>query len=104
MRAQLSFKGKSTFYFSFLQEENSREYKKVLKEKLKPFADFLGNKKFFISNEITFADFHMYELLDVLKTYSPESFEDFPNLVEFTKRFEELPKIKAYMESPRFAQ
>ena len=28
---------------------------------------FLGDKKFFVSDEVTFADFHIYELLDVLQ-------------------------------------
>ncbi len=78
------------------------EYENGLKDKLKPFSDFLGSKKFFVSDEITFVDFHMYEVLDVLKTFSPKSIEEFPNLVSFLKRFEEIPQIKAYMESERY--
>ena len=84
------------------QETLKVEYENGLKDKLKPFSDFLGSKKFFVSDEITFVDFHMYEVLDVLKTFSPKSVEEFPNLVAFLKRFEEIPQIKAYMESDRY--
>jgi glutathione S-transferase len=83
-------------------EEISAEYKKGLPDKLKRYSDFLANKKFFTSDQITFADFHMYELIDILHLFSPESVEAFPNLMDFKKRIEELPKIKEYMESNRF--
>ena len=36
------------------------------------------------------------------QAFSPESVGAYPNLVEFLKRFETLPKIKEYMESDRF--
>ena len=52
-----------------------------------------------LADDVTLVDFRCYELMKVLTIFSPESFEDFPNLVEYVKRFEELPEIKAYMQS-----
>jgi hypothetical protein len=43
------------------------EYATKLKEKLEPLSKYLGDKKFFVSDEITFPDFHMYELLDIFQ-------------------------------------
>ena len=91
-----------SFWIQNFQETLKVEYENGLKDKLKPFSDFLGSKKFFVSDEITFVDFHMYEVLEVLKKFSPKSFEEFPNLLAFLTRFEEIPQIKAYMESDRY--
>ena len=78
------------------------DYIRGLKDKLRPFSKFLGDRKFFASDDVTLVDFRSYELMKVLTIFSSESFQDFPNLVEYVKRFEELPKIKAYMHSDRF--
>jgi hypothetical protein len=57
--------------FIHLFQENLREnYEAGLKAKLEPFSHFLGTKKFFVSDEITYADFHLYELLDILRVSS----------------------------------
>ena len=44
----------------------------------------------------------MYEFMDCLKMMSPGIYEDFPKLKAFLNRFENLPRVKAYMESSRF--
>lgn len=44
----------------------------------------------------------MYELLDQHRLMRPEILNDYKNLQAFLKRFEELPKIKAYMQSDEF--
>jgi glutathione S-transferase len=77
------------------------DFIKCLKDKLRPYSVFLGSRKFFASDEVTIADFRIYELMKVLTIFSPESFAEFPNLQEFVFRFEELPNIKEYMKSSR---
>jgi hypothetical protein len=59
--------------FPATKETSSVEFLKGLKDKLKPFSDFLGSKKFFVSDDVTFVDFHAYELLVILKvkTFQP---------------------------------
>ena len=43
----------------------------------------------------------MYELLVQHSKFVPEIVAECKKLSAFVKRFEELPKIKAYLESPR---
>ena len=49
------------------QEEDSKQFSASLQDKLEVYSKFLGAKKFCASDEVTFADFHMYEVLDILK-------------------------------------
>jgi glutathione S-transferase len=44
----------------------------------------------------------MYELLDQHRIMEPTILDDVPNLKDFLDRFEALPQIKSYMESPKF--
>ncbi|ELT96264.1 hypothetical protein CAPTEDRAFT_21681 [Capitella teleta] len=69
---------------------------------LKSFDAFLGDKSWLCGDEITFPDFHFYEMLDQHKMYSPDLLKDLPRLQAYTQRFEALPKIKSYMASGRF--
>lgn len=52
--------------------------------------------------QITICDFPMYELLDQHRLMKPGILDDYPNLAKFVERFENLPKIKAYMASDKF--
>lgn len=87
---------------SFLNKEKaSSDYRSKLPEKLKPFADFLCDKKFVASDKPTLGDFHFYELLETLKAFDLESVSAYPNLLAYIARFEELPTIKAYLDSDK---
>jgi len=69
---------------------------------LKAFSAFLGKHKWFAGERITFVDFLIYEVLFQLSVFSKESFKGSENLLEFLKRFEQLPTIAAYMKSDKF--
>ena len=84
------------------QETLKGDYIKELPAKLKPYSIFLATRKFFASDDVTIVDFRMYELIKVLTIFSPESFEEFQNLLDFVRRFEDLPQIKTYMKSSRY--
>ncbi|KAG5282155.1 hypothetical protein AALO_G00052820 [Alosa alosa] len=77
-------------------------YLKKLPDTLKLFSDFLGDRKWFAGDKITFVDFLMYELLDQHRMFEPKSLDEFKNLKEFLDHFEGLEKIAAYMKSSRF--
>ena len=47
-------------------------------------------------------DFPIYELLDQHRLMKEDSLQDFPKLLAFLKRLEELPNIKKYMASDKF--
>ena len=70
--------------------------------KLGQYSAFLGKKSWFAGESLTFVDFVMYELIDQHKFLVPDCLKKYPNLEEFMTRFEELPKIAAYMKSSAF--
>ncbi|KAM9855684.1 glutathione S-transferase Mu 4-like isoform 1-T2 [Aulostomus maculatus] len=69
---------------------------------LKQFSSFLGDKKWFAGDKITFVDFIMYELLDQHRMFHPSCLDDFRNLKDLLDHFEALERIAAYMKSDRF--
>jgi len=77
-------------------------YLEMLPEVLKQFSKFLGDRKWFAGDKITFVDFIMYELLDQHRMFQPKCLDDFKNLKDHLDRFEALEKIAAYMKSNRF--
>merc|ERR1712168_58553 len=85
-------------------EEAKAAYLADLPAKLKPFEDFLGDNPWFAGKNITFVDFHMYELMYQNAKLAPEVLAKCEKLSAFVKRFEDLPQIKAYMESPRYVK
>ncbi|XP_065911824.1 glutathione S-transferase Mu 3-like [Dysidea avara] len=86
----------------FNQELRDNYIKDVKGGKLKRFSAFLADREWNAAGGITFVDFVMYELLDQHVTFEPTILDEFPNLKAFLKRFEALPVIKSYMESPKF--
>ncbi|XP_053173183.1 glutathione S-transferase Mu 3-like [Scomber japonicus] len=78
------------------------KYLEMLPDVLKQFSDFLGNKKWFAGDKITFVDFIMYELLDQHRMFQPTCLDNFKNLKALLDNFEALEKIAAYMKSNRF--
>nr|XP_020473748.1 glutathione S-transferase Mu 3-like [Monopterus albus] len=77
-------------------------YLEKLPGTLKQFSDFLGDRKWFAGDKITFVDFLLYELLDQHRMFHPVCLDNFKNLQDFLDRFEALEKISAYMNSSRF--
>ncbi|KAK6470434.1 glutathione S-transferase Mu 3-like [Huso huso] len=69
---------------------------------LKQYSQFLGDRKWFAGENITFVDFIMYELLDQHQMFEPKCLDEFKTLKEFHCRFEELEKIAAFMKSKNF--
>nr|CDS34478.2 glutathione S transferase [Hymenolepis microstoma] len=83
-------------------EKNKVEYMKNLPTEIKSLADYLGDKKFFSGEKINYPDFNIYDLLILLRTYSSDCLDAFPSLQAYIKRFEEIPSMKKYMNSPAY--
>ncbi|XP_053101333.1 glutathione S-transferase Mu 1-like isoform X2 [Hemicordylus capensis] len=77
-------------------------YLEQLPAKLKHFSQFLGERKWFVGDKITFVDFLVYDVLDQNRMFEPKCLDQFKNLQDFLARFEALEKISAYMNSSRF--
>ncbi|KAG9270782.1 glutathione S-transferase Mu 3-like [Astyanax mexicanus] len=86
----------------YMAYDNKSAYLEALPGVLKQFSDFLGGRKWFAGDKITFVDFTMYELLDQHRMFEPKCLDNFKNLRDFLDRFEALEKISAYMKSSRF--
>nr|XP_060629231.1 glutathione S-transferase Mu 1-like isoform X1 [Anolis sagrei ordinatus] len=83
-------------------EKLKPEFLEQLPGKLKQTSQFLGNRKWFAGNKLTYVDFLAYDVLDVQRTFEPKCLDQFRNLKDFLDRFEALEKISAYMKSDRF--
>ncbi|KAM9342509.1 glutathione S-transferase Mu 1-like [Pholidichthys leucotaenia] len=83
-------------------DEKKDEYLKTLPASLKQFSDFLGCRKWFAGDKITYVDFMMYEVLDQHRKFQPSCLDNFKNLKDLIARFEALEKISAYVNSSRF--
>ncbi|XP_007427588.1 glutathione S-transferase Mu 1-like [Python bivittatus] len=82
-------------------EKLKPEYLELLPGKLKQYSQFLGDRKWFAGNKLSYVDFIAYDTLDIHQMLEPKCLDQFPNLKEFLRRFEALEKIAAYMKSSR---
>ena len=83
-------------------EELKEGYLKSLPAALKMFSDFLGTKSWLAGEQITYPDFHLYEMLDQHLQLDAGCLKAFANLAAYADRFQKLPAIEAYMKSERF--
>lgn len=61
-----------------------------------------GGQHFIAGKEITFADFSLWEVIDISNSIEPGCLErDYPLLAAYHKRIAERPNIKAYFASSR---
>lgn len=75
---------------------------KGLNEKFLEISKFLGNNKWIAGDQITFADFWLYEAFIWFTTFDKDFLKPFGKLQELQKRFEELPSIKKYINGPTY--
>ncbi|KAM4885208.1 glutathione S-transferase Mu 1-like isoform 2-T2 [Sylvia borin] len=62
-------------------------YLEQLPGKLKLFSNFLGDRKWFAGEKLTFVDFLMFDVLDQNRIFEPKCLEPFKNLKDFMERF-----------------
>jgi len=72
-------------------------YAKSLPGKLKQIENFLGKRKWFAGENITFVDFAFYEHLFVHRLWEPKCLDNCPNLAAFLTRFEAIPSMKKFI-------
>lgn len=85
------------------------DYEKVrdetLKEKATPFLDKLsknlGDKEYPLGY-LTWADFHLFNTLDVIRRMSPEFLAKWANLEKYWERFNNSDGISTYRKSERY--
>ncbi|KAM6108293.1 glutathione S-transferase 2-like [Pterocles gutturalis] len=82
-------------------EKQKPAYLEQLPGKLQELRRFLGSRRWFVGDKVTYVDFLAYNLLDILRVFAPECPELGGELGAFVKRFEALEKISAYLGSGR---
>ncbi|NXB67556.1 GSTM3 transferase, partial [Struthidea cinerea] len=88
--------------FDWCLEKLKPGYLEQLPGKLKLFSNFLGDRKWFAGEKLTFVDFLMFDVLEQNRIFEPKCLEPFKNLKDFMDRFGALEKVAAYMKSSRF--
>ena len=77
------------------------EYLAGLDEKLKPLANFLGEKDWVVGDILSIADFVFYETIYFHNKLAPEYVSKYPNLVAHQARFEAIPKLQDFFKSEK---
>jgi len=83
-------------------KEKGAAYAENIKKSLEPFEAFLGDHKWLAGENLTWADFILFEMLDQHLLFKPGCLADLPKLTAYHQRFKDEPKIKKFMESPKF--
>ncbi|KRZ24561.1 putative splicing factor, arginine/serine-rich 7 [Trichinella pseudospiralis] len=86
-------------YGDFSDEAKCKFVNEVLPVELARFEKLLTGKQYILNDEITFADYALVELLDVLLVLSSTCLEKFPALKTFHAQFMDRPNLKKYLSS-----
>ncbi|XP_070575643.1 glutathione S-transferase Mu 1-like [Ptychodera flava] len=82
-------------------EEFKPDLLKYADEMFQSFSDFLDENEWFAGQNLTYADFVMYELFYQFLKVDTSLLDKYRNLQEFKDRFEAIPSIAAYMQTDR---
>ncbi|XP_003371754.1 putative splicing factor, arginine/serine-rich 7 [Trichinella spiralis] len=86
-------------YSDSFHESKGKFINEVLPDELAKFEKILTGKKYILDDEITFADYALAELLDVLLILSSSCLENFTALTIYHSRFMNRPNLKRYLSS-----
>jgi glutathione S-transferase len=83
------------------ETERKRFIEAILTEYLKKFDQYLGksNSKFIVGNQLTIADFQVFDYLDACLYVDDEQtlLDKYPNINQFLNTIRELPELKDYI-------
>ncbi|GFS39625.1 glutathione S-transferase Mu 1 [Nephila pilipes] len=81
-------------------ESSKIEFIKNIPQQLDAWEKFIGDRKYIAGNYITYVDFLAYETFDYYKFFHSSSFCDFPSLLVYRDRIQNLPELLEYFSSP----
>ena len=81
------------------RQEKEEYFTKTLPSKLPALVKMLGAQKFFCGDAVTYADFAVYTILDLVRLVEPGVVSQHNNLAAWMARVEQLPGVKQYLES-----
>ena len=66
-------------------------------QRVKPIVTYLGEKKFIVGNNVTYVDFTLFELCELMQWISEgQLFTNYPNLLQYCDRVKALPKLAEF--------
>jgi len=83
-------------------EEKKAEVITAQDAKFKQLSEFLGGKSFLAGNDVTIADFAMYDALKWFHELDSSLISKHSNLCEYLERFENVPKVKSFLNGPGY--
>merc|ERR1712018_404784 len=83
-------------------EEKKAEVITAQDAKFKQLSEFLGGKSFLAGNDVTIADFAMYDALKWFQELDSSLISKHSNLCEYFERFENVPKVKSFLNGPGY--
>lgn len=83
-------------------EEQRDKYEETMVGQLRLWAEHLQDKLWVMGDRLTYVDFLLYEALDWHYFFKSEAFQEFHIVVEYMRRFEELPNLKEYFDSDKY--
>jgi glutathione S-transferase P len=97
------------FIYNDYDKPTGREdYIKSLPTHLAPFEKFLGENNggtgFFVGDKISFADYNIFDLLDIFEVLSPNILDGFPKLKGFYSRIASRDKIAKHRSTDAFTK
>ncbi|CAN7985228.1 unnamed protein product [Ixodes hexagonus] len=83
-------------------EDARKKFEENLINVLELWANHLQGRKWTLGDRLTYVDFVLYEALDWNHELNPDAFEIHPELLDFLKNFEDLPRIREHMTSEKY--
>jgi len=89
-------------FLRILDEKKKQEVIKSQDAKFKQISNYLGSKEFLMGNAITVADFELYDALVWHNKLDSKLISQYGNLMSYLARFENVPKVKSFMNGPYY--
>lgn len=84
-------------------EDGKDAYVKALPDKLRPFENLMKDTKgYIIGEKMTFADYNLFDLLDIHLTLAPTCLDSFPALKSYHTRVLQRPGVQKRRNSQNF--
>merc|ERR1711936_505021 len=79
------------------QQEKDEFFNNTFPARLPALVKMLGEKQYFCGNFVTYADFAMYNIMDLVRLVEPEALKSQTNILDWMARIESLPGVKDYL-------
>jgi len=80
-------------------KEKDEYFKTTLPGKLPALVKMLGAQKYFCGDNVSYADFALYNIMDLVRLVEPGVISEHNNITAWMSRVEQLPGVKEFLNS-----